>query len=129
MKLRVLSTVVKIQPHEVYKLWWGDLPNDKLAESLGLTRGQLWALAKRLKLPKRPKHLRAWTVNNGLTKDDPTPQEITERAAAIRAGWPDGEAEKRMVGRRSQRYEMPAFRCIANTAGRNVSFVRANHEF
>ena len=43
-------------------------------------------------------------------EDDPTEAEIAERAAAIRASWPDGEEEKRFVGRRREEWSLPSFR-------------------
>lgn len=129
MKIRVMRREVEFDVAEMFRLWASELKNDEIAERLGITRGQMWSLSRRLKLPQRPDHLRAWCENTGRTKDDPSPEEIVQRAAEVRAGWDDATRLQRTVGRVNRRYEIPAFRCSANTAGRHVSFARVNHEF
>lgn len=129
MKIRVMRREVDVDVSEIFRLWGSDLRNDEVAIALGLTRGQMWSLSRRLKLPQRPDHLRAWTEQTGRQQDDPTPEEIAERAAEVRAGWDDATRATRTVGRVNRRYEIPAFRCSANSAGRHVSFARVNHEF
>jgi len=129
MKVRVLRREVEIDVAEVFRLWASDLKNDEIADQIGITRGQMWSLSRRLKLPQRPDHLRAWTENSGRQKDDPTPEQIAERAAEIRQGWDAATRENRAVCRTPRRYQIPAFRCSANTAGRHVSFAQVAHEF
>jgi hypothetical protein len=78
----------------------------------GISQSHLYSLAKRHKLPGREK----FYANH---EDDPTPEEIAERAAEVRRSWPDGEAERRMVGRlRQQAWTPPSF----SFNGRHAAF-------
>jgi hypothetical protein len=97
---------LKVNTLELYRLWRSPLRNDELCDRLGVPRGSLWHLRQRHKLPPRPSTAR---VPGGKERDAPTPEQIAERAAAIRAAWPEGEAERRMVGRRAMRWRMPAY--------------------
>lgn len=45
--------------------------------------------------------------NNGLRKPDPSPAEIREIAAEIRAGWTDYELDVRQTGGRRVRWSVP----------------------
>jgi hypothetical protein len=129
MKIRIMRREVEVSAAEIFRLWGSDLPNDEVAEKLGLTRGQMWVISRRLKLPARPKHLTAWADNSGRKKDDPTPEQIAERAAIVRMGWDEFTYASRAVGRSRSRYQIPAFRCTATTSRRNVAFVNSTHEF
>jgi hypothetical protein len=40
-------------------------------------------------------------------KDDPTPEQIAERAKEIRDAWTDEEHERRFIGKRRVRFEFP----------------------
>ena len=103
----------------LFKLWRSPLRNDELADALGAPRGSLHYLASRYKLPKRDPAL--WAKRGGVEADSPTPEQIEERAAAIRATWSEEEREKRRVGRRMQRWQMPAYAlCHRDVAFREI---------
>lgn len=91
---------------KLWRLWHTEMTNAELCRALGVARSTLDVLRMRYKLPRR-KFERKPPCD--YVENNPSAEEIAERAAEIRAGWPEGEAEKRMVGRRSRRWEMPAF--------------------
>lgn len=71
----------KIDVPLLFKLWTGPLEIREIAEQLGLRESFVGKLARRYKLPHRPKRK---AVDNGRRVDDPTPEEIAERAAWCR---------------------------------------------
>jgi hypothetical protein len=81
-------------PH-LYKLWQSELRSDEVAASLNITRGHLFFLVRKHKLGRRPQRFDAPRKS---VHPDPTPQEIEERAAAIRANWTPQERRTRMAG-------------------------------
>lgn len=97
---------VKVDTLKLFRLWNKPLRNDELADAIGVPRGTLWYLRQRYKLPPRGRVNRVPSVTE---RDAPTPQEIEERCAAIRASWPAGEEEKRRVGPRQKRWVMPSY--------------------
>lgn len=108
---------LKVDVLELFRLWRSPLRNDELADALGTPRGSLHYLRARYKLPPRTPEL--WAKRTGAKQALPTPEEIAERAAAIRATWSEEETERRTVGRRMQRWQMPAYAF----ARRDVAFV------
>lgn len=97
---------LNINAAELFRLWRTDLTNEELCRQIGVSRSTLDVLRMRYKLPRRKlerKNPRDYVEN------DPSAEEIAVRTAEIRAGWPEGEAERRMVGFRSRTWEMPAF--------------------
>lgn len=98
---------LKVDTLTLFRLWNSSLRNDELADALGAPRGSLHYLAARYKLPKRNPALRA--KRTGEKQTSPTPEEIAERAAAIRATWSEEEHERRRVGRRAQQWQPPAY--------------------
>lgn len=111
---------LKVDVVELFRLWRSPLRNDELADALGCPRGSLHYLAARYKLPKRTPE--KWAKRTGAKRDLPTPQEIADRAAAIRATWSEEEKERRMVGKRTRSWQMPAYAF----ARRDVAFVEIN---
>lgn len=107
---------LKVDVPTLYRLWYSEMRNDELCETLGISRGNLWALRLRHKLPVRHKACRAPSGNESQ-RPDPTESEIAERAAAIRMTWPDGEAERRR-GCQPRRWELPVYAFD----GRDVAF-------
>lgn len=67
---------------ELFRLWSQPLEIREIAEALGVRESFVGKLARRYKLPKRStqKH-----DEQGMRVDDPTPEEIAERAAWCRA--------------------------------------------
>lgn len=111
---------LKVDVLTLFKLWRSPLRNDELADALGCPRGSLHYLASRYKLPRRDVAL--YAKRGGVEADSPTPEQIAERAAAIRATWSDEEREKRMVCRRMQRWQMPAYAlCRRDVAFHEIS--------
>lgn len=101
----------KVDREKILALWESDLRNDELAEALGVTRGGLVRLRQRLKLPVRGEKA------DRLPKPDPTPEEIEQRSAEVRAGWSKLQEQSRWVMGdirvRAPRYEYD---------GRNATF-------
>lgn len=109
-----MGKVVQADEALVRSLWFTDLRNDELAAALGVHRGSLQTLRERYGLPLRPHHSPKAT-NTRL--DDPTADEIEERAAECRAKWSREEEERRLVAGR-RRYEFPRYQYD----GRNAAF-------
>lgn len=105
---------LKVDVPTLYRLWYSEMRNDELCQALGVSRGNLWALRLRHKLPPRQKACRAPA---GSMVPDPTESEIAERAAAIRQTWTAVEAERRYSGR-SKRWQLPVYAFD----GRDVAF-------
>lgn len=66
----------------LYQLWSQPLEIRQIAEALGVGESFVGKLARKHKLPKRANHKH---VDNGMQLDDPTPEQIAERAAWCRA--------------------------------------------
>lgn len=96
---------------KLFRLWHSEMRSDDIAAQLGLTRMQLYRMKVIHKLPDREAQYNA-KCHQRL--DDPTEEEIAKRAAAVRAGWPPGEAEKRM-GIQGSRVEVMRYRWCNKT--------------
>lgn len=95
-----------VDKKKLRELWKTERTNADIAEELGITAVQLYVAGQKLKLGQR------WgCVRRVYEKPvDPTPEEIAERAAEIRAEWPEGEEERRLVGNvAAPRWTIPAF--------------------
>jgi len=69
----------------LFELWNKNVEARVIAQRLGVQETYITKLASRFKLPKRlPKK----AENHGMAVSDPTPEEIAERAAEIRARRP-----------------------------------------
>jgi transposase len=80
----------------LFELWNKNVEARVIAQRLGVRETYITKLASRFKLPKRlPKK----AENHGMSVSDPTPEEIAERAAEVRARRPvvedDGTVEIR----------------------------------
>lgn len=75
-------------------LWKSEMKSDQICEELGCTRGALYNLVRKHRLGRRPPQFSA--ARNTETPD-PTPEQIAERAAAIRATWTPEERRSRMA--------------------------------
>jgi hypothetical protein len=80
----------------LFQLWHSDLKNEELAARIGIARGHLWHLRNKYGLPPRKQQ------RTRPRYQDPTPQEIEERAAEVRRGWTPEEEARRVCGRREQ---------------------------
>lgn len=83
----------------VRRLWLSGVPCHQIAGSLGITYSTLRArLSDQLKdLPRRGRG--AGGGHQPREPADPTPEQIAERAAAVRQSWSEEERELRWVGR------------------------------
>ena len=94
----------KIDVPKLFRLWHSPLTNEAICAELGCVSSTLSKLGKVYGLPPRT-HIRG-QFNH---KDDPTIEQIIERAAAIRATWSVEEEKKRRVGEHQGRVEIRNF--------------------
>jgi hypothetical protein len=80
----------------LFRLWASGMPEREICQTLGIRCGSFYVVKARLKLPPRPK---AKPEDEFAEVEPPTPEEIAERAAAIRSTWSPEEEERRRVGR------------------------------
>lgn len=92
-----------IQKSELAEVWTTMRVVD-IANKHSMTVQSVYSLARRYGLPSR---LTLLAENDGPGEGDPTPEQIKERAEEIRNSWPPGEHNRRFVGKRRVRYEMP----------------------
>lgn len=85
----------KVDVPMLFKLWGDNVPQPDICDRLGIPPGSFWGLRKRYALPKRECDRRI----DFTETEPPTPEEIAERAAIVRAGWTEAERERRIVGR------------------------------
>lgn len=102
MPTRVIDDVPKL-----FRLWASGLRQAEVCEEMGIPQGSFHLIRQRYALPKRE----CDRSIDFSASEPPTPEEIAERAAAVRAGWTDEEREKRIVGRacgpvRTREYSM-----------------------
>jgi hypothetical protein len=88
---------------EYLKLHWKTTKVSVIAAHLRMEEPAIRRLAIRLKLGPRPARLPDEDV------EEPSPQEISERAASVRAQWSPEERERRRVGqpRGRKRWTVP----------------------
>ena len=121
MKMRTRDgQSVTIDVKRLFALWGGNMGTMQIAAAMGMTKNQVWSAARRLGLPTRPR-----SGSERDQRENPTPEQIAERAAAVRAAWPAGEAEKRMVGRLRGNYRIPHY----SFNGRDCAFHQTEHQF
>jgi len=77
----------------LWKLWQTNVPYEEICNELKISQSQLFRLARQRGLKPRPKPPRS-----GRPIIDPTPLEIKQRSAAIRANWSTEEENSRRVG-------------------------------
>lgn len=97
---------VDVNVPELFRLWSTTISNEELARAIGIARSTLDIIRMRYGLPKRRLERRR---PSELAEFNPTPEEIAERAAQIRAEWPEGEAERRMSGAMPKRWKLPSY--------------------
>ena len=89
---------------EELKNVWATHSVSDIAKMFETTEQTIYGRARAFGLPARgsQKHL-----GEGPAPDDPSPEEIEQRAAAIKASWTDEQRRCRCVDRRRYRYEIP----------------------
>ena len=77
------NNMTRLDADRLAALWNDpDLSNEDVREAFGCSFTKVRSAAAKLGLPMNRKG-----TNNGRRRDDPTPEEIAQRAAEIRAGW------------------------------------------
>lgn len=100
-----MASIRGINVPELFRLWNSDMTNTELCEHFQITGGSLWSLRKKYGLPQRPRVTHRDTLRR---PEDPTPEEIVERAAEMRARR-SAEEKKRMEKAGRTRWEMPLY--------------------
>lgn len=106
----------EVNVQELFRLWHSEMTNTELCEHFQITGGSLWSLRKKHGLPIRPRVTNRDTLRR---PDDPTPEEIVERAAECRARRTK-EEKRRMEKMGRTEWEMPAYAFN----GRDMAFTR-----
>lgn len=87
------------------RLWLSDMSVARISAELRISTDSLNRVRVRLNLPPRTPRTRA---KPSEPYRDPTPEEIAERAAAVRATWtPDIEEKRRVTKTVFRPYEFP----------------------
>lgn len=114
-----MASIRDIDVAELFRLWASDMTNTELCRHFGINGGSLWSLRKKYALPVRP---RVQVRDTTRRPDDPTPQEIAERAAWCREQRTAQEkARNDRAGR--IRWTPPAYAYN----GRDCSFTGVSH--
>lgn len=83
-----------IDADEFRRDWESETPSRLICLKYAVSRGHLHSVAKSFGLGRRPKE----SYDCHAHVPDPTPQEIEERAAEVRARWSESERASRAVG-------------------------------
>jgi hypothetical protein len=114
--MRMAGASRQIDEKEFVRLWFSESSLAEICETLGITGGSLWHLQNKHGLPARGR-----PRDTQRRPDDPTPEEIEERAAECRKKrTKEEQARNAQIGRVA--YEIPAFAFN----GRDASFRRMN---
>jgi len=84
---------------------WTTMTVNEIAAKFSVTNQSVYSAARRYGLPHRM--LLEVDDDSMPGPGDPTPEQIAERAEAIRNSWPEGEHERRFLGQRRVRFEFP----------------------
>jgi hypothetical protein len=98
-----------IQKSELVQVWTTMKVTD-IAAKHSMTIQAVYSLARRCGLPGK---MELAELHDGPGEDDPTPEQIAERAKVIRDSWSDAECERRWMGKRRIRYEFPRIETAA----------------
>jgi hypothetical protein len=91
----------------LFRLWASGMPEREICLEMNIRQGSFYAIKDRLKLPPRPA---AKPEDEFAAAPLPTPEEIAERAAILRAKWTPEEEERRRVGRGIDRVALRHYR-------------------
>ena len=87
--------MVKVDVPVLFKMWADGASRYEICQMLGIRPGAFQHIRRRYALPKRNKG----RPTRGPNEPDPTPEELVERCAEVRAKWSAEETERRAVGR------------------------------
>jgi hypothetical protein len=96
----------------LWKLWQTNVPYDDICNELKISKSQLFRMAKQRGLKHRPRPPRS-----GRPIVDPTPLQIQQRSAAIRAGWSPEEENSRRVGWKNRSVRASSYVFDQNISG------------
>ena len=100
-----MAGIREVDVQELFRLWHSPMTNTELCEHFRVTGGSLWSLRKKYGLPIRP---RVANRDTGRRPEDPTQEEIAERAAECRARRKkEDRARTEKVGRVD--WQMPSY--------------------
>lgn len=85
---------IEVDVPKLFRLWGTGVRQFEICQELGIRPGTFWQVRQRYALPPRENAKPARSRH----EPPPTPEEIAERAAAVRAGWSAEETERRRVG-------------------------------
>lgn len=85
---------LEIDVPKLFRLWASGMRQFEICQELGIRPGTFWQVRQRYALPHREKAQPARSRH----EPPPSPEEIAERAASVRARWSEEETEKRRVG-------------------------------
>jgi len=102
-----LCARVHVDEQRLRDLWESGESVADIAADLGIATFTLNTLRHRLGLPARTAQTRAKARRD---YKDPTPSQIVERSAAIRAGWSEDVRMRRLVCKQPRHYEFPVVR-------------------
>lgn len=91
----------RIDVPKLFRLWHSPMTNEAICAEFGCVSSTLSKLGRVYGLPPRT-HIRGQYHQ----KDDPTPEQIAERAAIERSKWTPEEEKKRRVGEVQGRVEL-----------------------
>lgn len=92
------------------ELWAAGASLRAIADELGITQDNVSTVRRRLGLPPRYGSFAAATRAKVEPIIDPTPEEIAERSAAVRARWDERTREMRRVTKTPKEYQFPVYR-------------------
>jgi len=98
----------RIDAAELFRVWYGPLPNAEAAAALGISVYQFYVAGKRHHLPIRT-HLMSAKRRRGKPETDVVGEEYERRKAEVRAQWSDEEREKRRVGPSARPWQLPSY--------------------
>lgn len=84
----------KVDVQALFRLWANGASRHEICTTLGIRPGAFQHLRQQYALPKRTRGRPA----RGPLEPDPSPEELAQRCAEVRAKWSEEETEKRRVG-------------------------------
>ena len=89
------GTRLTVDVPKLFELWAAGASQYEISLALGIRPGTFWQIRNRYALPRRAPAKPAKASH----EPDPTPEELAQRCAEVRARWSDEETKRRRVGR------------------------------
>lgn len=127
MDVTLHGVSASVAEHELVRLWYSELRTDEIADELKVGIDFVWLAARRMRLPKRPTHLRA--IRKAAVNADPSEDDIRAACAVIQAKWSAEEEKRRRVGWGERApYSIPTFRTHRSKVGRLADVTHHAHD-